>query len=217
MEDRIADFIADEAVQSTTAMAAEQTVRALVAFLEQPVSGADDNLFTAAVKAELAAPPPVGTGICDEGTVVEHERCPSTCERGKVFELIQRRPVAELRESSEVHVLWEVAPTANHEPEPEPERGATGAGDKWYCKSCYRTGLQWSPNWNDAESVTCGACGKERSDHVERSAWVRLGDLSAADQVLAKRKWAGPWQQVLWATCGDNWRVAGEASSSMCL
>jgi hypothetical protein len=67
VEDRIADFIADEAVQSTTAMAAEQTVRALVAFLEQPVSCADDNLFAAAVKAELAAPPPVATGIGDEG------------------------------------------------------------------------------------------------------------------------------------------------------
>jgi|EP01043_Picozoa_sp_COSAG02_P044050 hypothetical protein len=63
----------------------------------------------------------------------------------------------------------------------------------------------------------CGACGRHCCNAAERSAWVRLEDLSADDQAAAQREWAGPWQQVLWAACGSNWRVVGEPSGSMYL
>jgi hypothetical protein len=86
-----------------------------------------------------------------------------------------------------------------------------------YCKKCYigPPGLHWAPNWNEANTTLCGACGRHCCDATERSAWVCLKDLSAEDQALAQREWAGSWQQVLWATCGNNWRVAGEPSGSM--
>ena len=57
--------------------------------------------------------------------------------KGKVLTLIQRRPVAELDSTSEIHVLWEVAPQPlNLYPEPEPEfEDPTASGDKWVSRS----------------------------------------------------------------------------------
>jgi hypothetical protein len=83
-----------------------------------------------------------------------------------------------------------------------------------YCAPCYQKGVTFSPNWNDAGQYRCGACGQERLEPAERSAWVQLGSLSANDQRQARREYASTWERVVWSVCGPRWRVV-EIHSAM--
>ena len=121
---------------------------------------------------------------------------------GRVLEWIQRRPgVGSLTADTQVHVLW-AEPPAGDSP-----ADSSSDGPKWYCAPCYRQGRVGAPNWNDPGTTVCGACGEDRTKAVDRSAWVKLAALCAADQAQARRQWASSWEKVLWACAGPRWRV----------
>ena len=222
-EDTVADYISESASSSgSSGSADEERVRKLIAHSE---CFADDGDFASAVQAEVVAalltPPPESGEKAESGEKEkekEKEDLPSgdADGKGKVLLFIQRRPVMDgLADDSEIHVIWATAPSGR-EPEPEPalmlEPEPEPDGDKWYCASCYRGGQTWAPNWNEPGTTRCGACEKDRLEASERSAWLQLQDLSAVDQASARRQWASKWEQVLWAACGQEWRVTGAAS-----
>ena len=65
--------------------------------------------------------------------------------------------------------------------------------------------------------VLLGSGGKDEGRFTQEGAKHehRLHVLLPNGERLLEREWAGPWQQVLWAACGSNWRVAGDSTDSM--